>query len=231
MPDPVIVPDSYSLWKTEPTPERLGAIIKEYNPLIESEVRKFQGTLPPQALRSQAKRFTIDAIKNYDPSKGAKLSTHIVNTLQKLHRENYKYQQSVRLSEELQRGIGPFLSVKDSLTHELQREPTAEELADSLGWPLSRVERTERQAKGEMLGAALDFDPVDPYQETTDPRLDYVYFDLTPIDKLIMEYTTGYGGKQQLSKKEIAKKLKISPAAVTQRSVKIAKKIREVLGT
>jgi DNA-binding Lrp family transcriptional regulator len=57
--------------------------------------------------------------------------------------------------------------------------------------------------------------------------LDYVYFELDPIDKKIYELSTGYKGSEKLPKKEIARQLNISAPAVSKRINKILKKIEE----
>ena len=219
----------YDAWKAQPSPETMGPIIKHFEPLIGSQVQQYKGTLPPSALQAHAKKFAVEAIRGYDPTKGAKLSTHVVNNLLQLHRKNYEAQSALRLSEELQRAMGTYRQVRQQLEDEFGREPTAEELSDSLSWPVPKVERLERQNRGEVTFDDLLFEPADPEQRPSDPRIDYVYHDLSPQDKLLMEWTTGYGGKKTMSKKEIAKKLRVSPAAVSQRSLKIAQRLKEAL--
>jgi len=222
---------AYSAWRAAPSPVGMAGAIKELDPLIRSELSKYRGVLPEAALYGQGKKTAIEAIKSFKPDKGAKLSTHLVNQLQKIYRENYKYQQAIRLSEELQRGVGALQRAKDDLTFRLMREPNAAEIADELAWPISRVERTQRQARGEIFGSDLEFDPVDETTtQGTDYRLDLVYHDLTPIDKTIMELSTGYGGSPTITKKEIAAKLKLSQAAVTQRAKKISTRIADTMG-
>ena len=61
---------------------------------------------------------------------------------------------------------------------------------------------------------------------------EFVYNDLNEVDKAIMEYTLGLHGIKQLPTTEIAKKLNISPGAVSQRAQRIQAKLnqREELG-
>jgi DNA-directed RNA polymerase specialized sigma subunit len=59
----------------------------------------------------------------------------------------------------------------------------------------------------------------------SDIWLEYVHHDLDPIDKKILEWKTGMYGKQVLSTNEIARRLNITPSAVSQRAAKIAMKI------
>lgn len=221
--------DLYRQWQEDPRPETMSPLVESMTPLLESQIRQYRGTLPENALRAHAKKFAVDAVRSYDPKKGAKLTTHVVNALRQLHRKNYEAQRAVRMSEELQRSVGKYMSFKQNLESELGREPTVQELSDELGWSKSRINRLERQSRGEVTFDDLLYEPTDLEQAPPDPRIDYVYHDLNPTDKLIMEWTTGYGGKQTLPKKEIAKKLGISPAAVSQRSLRIAEKLKEAL--
>ena len=57
--------------------------------------------------------------------------------------------------------------------------------------------------------------------------LEYVHHDLDPVDKKVLEWKTGLYGKTILSTNEIARRLKITPGAVSQRASKIAMKIEE----
>jgi len=225
--DPHGIEPLHTKWKETQKPKDMAALLKGMRPLIESQLGRYKGTLPPAALRGQAKKFAIQAVRNFDPTKGAKLTTHVVNGLQQLHRKNYEAQSAFRLSEELQRGVGAYQRSQQNLQNELGREATAEELAQDLAWPLPKVQRMARQSRGEVSAEDLLYDPADPYQESYDPVVDLVYHDLAPKDKLIMELATGYGGKAKMAKKDIAAKLGISPARVSQRSLKIATKIRE----
>ena len=51
---------------------------------------------------------------------------------------------------------------------------------------------------------------------------DYVYYDLDPIDQKIFEWRTGRNGQKVLTVTEIAKRLKMSPASVSQRAKRIS---------
>ena len=142
-PDPT-VESLYDQWKAQPSPEGMGKMLRKMEPLIKSQLGKYTGTLPRAALQGQAKRFAAQAVKSYDPTKGAKLTTHVVNALQQLHRKNYEAQSAFRLSEELQRAMGTYNRAVQNLQGEIGREPTAAEVSQELAWPLSKVQRPAR---------------------------------------------------------------------------------------
>ena len=134
-----------------------------------------------------------------------------------------KAQNAIRLPENMQLKVREFMNAKADLKEKLGREPTSEELADHLGWPLKKVVRMEKQLHNEASASTQIFEPEDPNRDSKlDLKLDLVYRSLSPRDKLIFEYTTGYGGKPKLSNNEIAKKLGVSAAYVSQRKKYIA---------
>ena len=133
--------DLYHRWKQEGDKASLGALMKQLNPIVYSEVRRTSGTLPEAALSAEAKKWTIRALNTYDPTKGVALSTHVMNYLPKVRRLNYKYQNSARLPENLQLQFTEFKNAASHLETTLNREPTDEELAKELGWSKPAVTR------------------------------------------------------------------------------------------
>jgi len=57
-----------------------------------------------------------------------------MNYLPKIRRMNYKFQNAVRLPENMQLKFHDFNHAQAMLTDELNRDPTDEELATKLGW-------------------------------------------------------------------------------------------------
>jgi Mn-dependent DtxR family transcriptional regulator len=55
--------------------------------------------------------------------------------------------------------------------------------------------------------------------------LDFVYGDLSPTDKLIMDMTLGRNGRRTAATQDIARRLNITPGAVSQRAAKIQQMI------
>jgi len=215
----------YDTWKVDPTPQAASDLLSAYDPLIQSEMGRFGEGIAAPALKAKAKKLALNAFRSYNPDKGAALSTHLVHQLRRLHRAGYESAQALRLSEELQSGVNQYRQVRGNMELDLGREPTTEELQDTLGWSQSRVKRLERQLRGETAAGSLEFDPVAIEHDETDARISYVYHDLAPRDKLIFEWTTGYGGKEKLSKVKIAERLGVSPVVITQRSAAIAKSL------
>ena len=83
--------------------------------------------------------------------------------------------------------------------------------------PSSEVQTEKGEAPGAMTKGA---DEV---------WADYVYHDLDETGKKIFEWTTGYNGQDRLSKTEIARQLKVTPAAVSSRISKTLSRLNEGL--
>ncbi len=84
--------------------------------------------------------------------------------------------------------------------------------------------------RGETPASMFEFDPGVVELDEADYRIDFVYNDLSPRDKKIFEWTTGYGGAPKMPKVEIAERLGVSPVVISQRASMIAKRIMEGAG-
>ena len=113
-------------------------------------------------------------------------------------------------------------------------EPSEMELADETGFSLKKIRQILNGNK-----VVSDTATINPESHnstffesdiTDDDYYDYVYRSVGPIDQKIMEWSSGHGGKPVLSTKEIAAKLKITPAAISQRRGKILDMMSEVRG-
>lgn len=223
-----VFPSEYSKWEADKTPENLNEILKVYSPLLSSEARRLEGAISPGTLKSQAKKFAIQAIQKYDPLKNIKLSTWITNYLKQLNRTIYSAQQAARMPENLQMMVGQYKTAIDELKQDLGREPSNVEISEKIGRPISFVEKLNKQVYNELQEGLMDYDPS--VIESSDPRIDYVYHDLGPQEKVIFEHLTGYGGKPIKSKKEVSKLMGISQPMVSIKSKKIANLLEAVLG-
>ncbi len=126
--------EAYHSWKETGSKKALGVLMNQLGPVIYAEVKRQSGSLPSAALSAEAKRWAYKGIQTYDPSKGTAISTHVMNYLQRVRRVNYKFQNAVRLPENMQLKFHDYNMALVTLTEELNREPTDEEMAKKLGW-------------------------------------------------------------------------------------------------
>lgn len=225
--------DVFNTWQTDPTPVAAGTLLRKVDPVINMAIKSYAADDKSPLIRGRAKRLALDAIKSYDPKK-AGLRTHLMQNLQRLSRVRQDQNNFIRVPE--QKALDGFHlnRISTELEDELGYEPSDIEIADRLGWPLKRIgsarglphtineSNTAFQDEEGNIGA--------PASSAFDQRRmaawrGYVYHGLDDIDKTIMELSTGMNGKTALSNGEIAKRMKLSPGAISQRTAKIQSKI------
>lgn len=206
-----------------------GDVLKELQPTIDKAINNYGGADP--GLKTKARIIALDAVKSYDNTKGASLSTFVYGNLQKLLRERGERSNLTHLPE----NVAIIRNkIKDTIREweiEHDEEPTVEQLADTTGLSIRRID------------AVMNYKPITPDSLTVSPEGDQlvgadsgraldlysrvIYDELDDTDKKIYEWSTGFGKGTKLSGIEIARKLKMSPAAVSKRYIKISNKFSE----
>jgi len=219
-------------WMASPTPETARPILKRLQPTIDGALRSYAGS-KPEAYRVQANLIALDALKTYNPEKGTKLTTHVFNSLQKLHRVRSERENFVHVPENKEMEWARINKARQEFEAENGREPNTRELADMTHLSFQRLEKLQKESsigfKPESTFTSEDKEDV-LVGSRRDPReiwASYVYEELDPIDKKIYEWSTGFGGNKQIAKSEMARKLRITPAAVSSRISKILNKLKE----
>lgn len=232
----------YNTWKGDPNPRNTTNLLKALTPVVDSAVKSYAGgpTGDSPTLRSKAKLIMINALKGYDPSR-AKLRTHMMSQLQGLRRASAKEGQILSIPEQVAIDLGKLNESENYLRDKYNRDPSDMELGDHTGLSRKRLQyiRTSRPTYSEgTITTTRGDDGNGSYQPTVETPdsvkawQDFVYYDLEPIDQVIMEHSLGLHGKRILTNQDIAKRLRISPGAVSQRKAKIQVKIdqRDSLG-
>jgi DNA-directed RNA polymerase sigma subunit (sigma70/sigma32) len=215
-------------WKSSGSQRTLGKLMESVQPILVTTVRKFESVpLPPSAIKAEAMKQALGAFKTFDPKAGASLGTHVTNYMQKVNRFVYEHQNVGRIPEHRITQIGTFNAVKGELKSKFGREPSATELSDDLNWSLPEVERMERELKREMPeSAALDVDFSFTATNDSQKILNYIYYELSPREKVVFEHLTGWAGKPRLTEAEISVRIGATPDRVKKIKAKIAEKIR-----
>ena len=118
---------------------------------------------------------------------------------------------------------------------ELGRQPTHDELADELGVSTKKIQRLLKAKPAVLSESQLYTDPESgmtslPATSEVDvigESADVIYPGLSERDKMIYDYKTGKRGKPPLNNLQIARKLGVTPALVSQRAKDIAQRILE----
>lgn len=230
LPVPDLTP--YDRWSKDPTPDNMSEVLSSLDPVISREVHRYTG--PKSLLRGKAKSLAIQAVRNFDPSRGAKLHSWVTTQLQQLNR----YGQSLRpvyVPEVTNRESSELNSVSQRLSDELGRQPTHDELADELGVSTKKIQRLLKAKPAVLSESQLYTDPESgmtslPATSEVDvigESADVIYPGLSERDKMIYDYKTGKRGKPPLNNLQIARKLGVTPALVSQRAKDIAQRILE----
>ena len=219
----------YKAWMKNPTPENMSAIVDAMAPLVNSEIQRYNG--PKPLLKTKAKSLTVSAIKSYDPKSGAQLPSWVVTQLQPLSRYGQKLR-PIHASEAVIRQAAELNRLETELSDELDHNPTEEELADKSGISVAKIRRIKSSVPAVLPASA--FDTADENETSNLPAVtvpnrmgtaeDAVYESLGARDKAIFDLKTGRGG-QTLTNEQIAKRLGVTPALISQRSKYVADQI------
>lgn len=223
-------------WKKTKDNSYLNTLLISYDPLIQKEVNIFKSSpLPEEALKLRALSLTKNAFESYDPSK-SQLNTHVTNNLKKLNRFVYEHQNIGKIPEHRILKISQYKSIKEQLLEQLNREPTAFEVADEMKIPLIEVERLETELRQDLQiknenadedGRGFFLDPQIYSDKTTD-AVHFVYYSVPdPIDQKILELYFGLFGNPKQSVSNIASQLKISYTKANKRLKELAVMVSE----
>lgn len=217
---------AFELWRADPNPSHGAMLLKTLNPHIENAVRRHTGGTSPVNI-GRAKTLLIKALPRYDGR--ASLGTFVDRQLLPLQRWNARRQVGARIPDNFARERKLLSEAELEFEAENGRLPARSELADLTGLSMSRIQKvlsTNMPVVSEKLSANEDGDGGSMAGDQA-VESDYqlwpktVYYSLNPINQFIMEHTMGLYGAKRLSNTEIARKLKISPSAVSQRKAKI----------
>ena len=217
-------------WAAQRNPANAGMLLKQLEPTIDSAMTSY-APAERETLHTRARLIALQAADTYDPRKGTKLNSHVFTALQALNREKARRQNIIHVPENILLEQNRLRKSRQEFTSEIGREPTIDELADHTGMSVRRIEKVQTRDGAAMAGAQTLTEKGDlMFSRAEDPQrvwADYVYHDLDERDKKIFEWSTGYGGSERLRKIDIAKKLKITPAAVSHRIGRIVGRLEE----
>lgn len=219
--------DAFGAWKQTPTPQTRGALVKKMQPIIDTALRSYVGEASP-TMRTQAKLMAAKALDTYDPSIGS-LRTHMLSQLQSLQRMATKSQQIISMPQRAALAAYQLQDVEARLADELGRDPSDMEIADRSGISLKRIAKIRAAMMPANTGRFVDefgeeFAPASTIpgeSRLADAQRELLYHELSPIDQAIMDHTLGLHGRQVIGTSDLAKKLRLTPGAISQRKNKL----------
>jgi len=221
--------NAWNQWKNSGDRKDLGVLFNRLEPVIQKEVSRWaSGPVARPVLNLEAKKLSLKAFNTFDPNK-AKLNTHLTNNLKGLSRIVYTHTNPARMPEHQVLKLNTFMSAKQHLEEELGREPTSQELGENLAWGTKEVDRYSGQLRTGYSTSQPVPQGFDRY-DSDKVFLDFVYNDLVDQDKLVFEYTTGYGGKPILSAKDLIGKTKMTQGQISHSKRRIRKLVEQARG-
>jgi DNA-directed RNA polymerase specialized sigma subunit len=214
--------EAFERWKDSGSKKHLGELMDQISPVIYSEVQRASGSLPTAALSAEAKKWAIKAIQTYDPSKGTAISTHVMNYLPKIRRMNYKFQNAVRLPENMQLKYHDYNYALTMLTDELNREPTDEELASKLGWTKPQTVKFKNSLYADLIESSSERPGEFTQFNENALLMEHLESQLSAEEKFIKDNV------KIMSSTELAEKLKININRLNYLKSKLIEKIKRI---
>lgn len=220
--------DLYITWRKDPKPGNMHALLKAMDPFIHSQVLHLTGSGNP-AVKAEAKLLAAEAIRNFNPVKGTKLTTYVGYQLQPLRRVAMKYDRDFKIPEKILQEWSHIKKNETEFESKNGRSPSIAELADHMGLSVKRIAHVKDSVRGVMSESQLA--PGAPLGSQSLSQLsaasEYVYNSLPGADQKIFDMKTGFGGEAPMSVDEISEKLGMHPSSVSQKSADISRKIIE----
>lgn len=224
-----------SLWqeyKRMPNAATRKKLLDQFSGLIAAQVNKWAGPVSRDVLMNEAKILAAKAFDSFNPNAGASLSTHVTNSLLPLSRIVYTYQNTARLPENISMRISAYNSAVEDMKGLYGREPTTDELHNSLGWSSSEISRIRDYSRKNLVesGPAVSgdfFTKSDGIDD--DVLLGGIYMELAPDEKQLFELTTGYNRPKALSNAEIMKTLHMSQAQLSYKKRLLRQRLETIM--
>lgn len=216
----------WQAWKADPSPENTHVIMQRFEPLLQKKQRDYRAPhVQPAAIRANMKLQVIEALKSFDPSRGAALPTHVENHLKKTMRFNVKQQNNAYIPEGKAGLIGPIGRATQDLQEDLGYEPNDSEIADqvNLGLPPARhltaaKIKTIRSAQmKDIVGSSFESDPVPRAVSLDRQNMPLLRLALTEDQREVFDHLYGLNGKPLItSTADLAKRLGKSSSQVSR---------------
>jgi DNA-directed RNA polymerase specialized sigma subunit len=229
--------DLWRQWKSSnEDPDKLQPLLNSLNPVISAQVNRHA---PPRmyrpAIEAEARALTVKALRKYDPSRGAQITTHVTTNLRGLNRFVKKHQNFTRIVEAQAHKIGEYQRTQDGLAEELGRPPTSLEIADRMKISVKKVERLKLEMRPDIFviptatedGGMGDMNPFTEISPVHREIIEMLPYELTTEEQYVFNHLFGLQGKKKThSTGDIAKALGWSDSKVSQVKAKIAEKYK-----
>lgn len=204
------------------------ALMHAIDPIIQQSVIAAGGDTSNPVTMAKARMMALAGLKSYDPNK-ATLKNFMYSHLRGLNRALGTANNIIQTPETVILDRNKIARAEQDLFDELGRFPNTNEVADATGLSVKRIAKLRKAnvpvTEGQVdatLGEANDPNAHRLGDTTKDDAwMEYVYDSVDDRQKAIMENLYGMHGNDPIPAKDVAKKLKITAAAVSQQRKKI----------
>ncbi len=239
--DPLTELSMWRTWKdSNYKPKHLRPLQESIQPIIKYHKNRWRAAnVPDDLLEMHATHLAIDALKTYNPNiKGSggrtrALGSHIHGQMKRMQRFVVENQNAGRIQESRAgKNIRIFNEARGLLFTELNRDPTAQELAERMGIMMGKAV-TVKETKMYLRESRKDRNVSDEnFSYTpTDTRIliKLLPEELTPLENQVFERYYGVNGSPKMKPGQIAKQLRLSNARVSRVLNKISEKANEYM--
>lgn len=222
----------FDAWTKDRNPQNQAELLRSLEPSMRNAAIKYAGNDDPITM-GEAKYLVVKALPKYDPSR-AKLETFVDRQLQPLIRWRSRRSRVMKIPDRAILDLQRIDAAVKELEIEYGREPDTIMIADHTGLSRRRIAELRAKASG-TVNSSFEYTSDDDQAtyagdlavkgNNFDSWVRLVRDDLPHIDRFILEHTLGLDGLPKLGNSEIAKKLKISAGAVSQRKARIQQKL------
>ena len=219
-------------WKTKKDLAALNELRKRLRPLTQSQVNKYRSNSVSTALiESEADKILVTSAEGFKPTAGASFRTYVFTNLRRLNRFSIARSNIATIPEARAQSIGVFTRVSSDLSSAKGRPATTSELADALSWNPKAVLTMQRSLRMDVMGSGFvdpqDKDMIGGRQQAV---LDDIWYELTPEEKIVYEFTTGSHGRKKVSSgKDMARLTGLSQSKISQLRSAVASKMERFL--
>lgn len=225
-----------------PSPGVMAQLVEGYLPLSRAIARKFSGRgVEQEDLEQVAAMALMKAIERFEPDRGLKFTTYATPTIAGEVRNYLRDKGSIlRVSRDTRSRLYRMQKVRESLTQELQREPSMKELAAAMGIApdelLSLLDQRESSEVMSMSSAAsADEDAQEleerlgvienGYEQVEQAEwMQWVLRQVTPTERKLLEMR--FVGR--MGQRETARNLGVSQMQVSRMERRILTRLREL---
>ena len=219
-----------SRWVKYKAPKDASALYKYLQPTINSAISSYGGG--DKSLRVPAYRIAFSALSTYDPTRGTDIKTHIHNNLKRLNRIQAERSNVIHVPENVAHDRSIIARAITTFTDEHGREPNDDELSDITKLSKKRLDKIMSNNYNVISSSGSvtedGADRVSSKAISDDTYIDYLYSSSDNLDKKIIELMSGYRGKKIYSGQEVARRLNITPAAVSLRMTKLRERMADI---